>query len=257
MRVMLASAIVGAPALLSAQQESWDVRRLYATRDSLRVLLDRYEAAASSPAYSGRLRDQARGDAARIRARLEQGDFQVGDRIVLEVEEEEVLSDTFTVETGPDLRLPMAGVVALAGVLRSELQQHLRTHIGRFVRDPVLRARTLIRVSIVGEVTTPGFYVVATEGLITDALMLAGGPTRDAFIERMRIERESDAVWEGPALQTAITEGRTLDIMNIRAGDRIVIPRHSSGLGGAEGAVRVVSLILSIPLTIFAVTQIF
>src|SRR5690348_4047544 len=71
----------------------------------------------------------ARPEAALIRSRLESGDFQTGDRILVRVEGEPQLSDTFTVAPGPALELPQVGSLALSGVLRSELQSRLETHL--------------------------------------------------------------------------------------------------------------------------------
>lgn len=226
---------VHAPALLlllllsatpsAAQRTSdWDASRTLVSRQSLEDLLARFDQAAESQAYSEELRNRARYEASLIRTRLREGDFQIGDRIWLVVEGETQLSDTFTVEPGRVLTLPVIGTIELAGVLRSELESHLTEEIGRFIRDPVVHARSLIRVSMFGEVARPGFYVVPTEILLTDALMLAGGPTRQAKLTDIRVERGGERIWGGEPLQEGIIEGRTLDQLNLQAGDRIHIP---------------------------------
>src|SRR5438132_5082586 len=83
--------------------------------------------------------------------------FQVGDRILLHVEGDSTLSDTFTVVTGPALRLPAIGEISLAGVRRADLEAHLTRELGRYINSPVVQARALIRLSVLGEVTRPGF----------------------------------------------------------------------------------------------------
>ncbi len=87
--------------------------------------------------------------------------------------------------------------------------------------------------------------------------MAAGGPAANANIDAIRVERGDSRVWEGDRLQQAMIEGRTLDQLNVRAGDRIFIPEGGGGLGGAESALRSFALLLSIPATIFALTRIF
>src|SRR5207249_6695292 len=89
--------------------------------------------------------------------------FQAGDRILLHVEGDSALSDTFTVVAGPALRLPEIGEISLAGVPRANLEAHLTRELGRFIKDPVVQARALIRVSVLGEVTRPGYYAVPVE----------------------------------------------------------------------------------------------
>ena len=127
--------------------------------------------------------------------------FQVGDRILLHVEGDSALTDTFTVVAGPALRLPNIGEVSLAGVQRGDIEAHLTRELGRYINDPVVQARALIRVSVVGEVTRPGFYAVPIDLVLTDALMLAGGATKDARVDRLQILRGNSSLWNGNARQ--------------------------------------------------------
>src|SRR5213083_2326337 len=166
--------------------------------------------------------------------------FQAGDRILLRVEGDSALSDTFTVVAGPALRLPNVGEISLAGVRRGDLEAHLSRELGRYINDPVLQARALIRVSVAGEVTRPGYYAVPIDLVLADALMLAGGATQDARVERLSIQRGNSPIWSGNALQTAIARGATLDELGMRAGDRIQVP----GKGDAESTWRIVGIIV-------------
>src|SRR2546430_14391553 len=99
----------------------------------------------------------------RVAAQTPATAFQVGDRILLHVEGDSALTDTFTVVAGPALRLPDIGEISLAGVRRTDLEAHLTQQLSRYIKDPVVQARALIRVSVVGEVTRPGFYAVPVD----------------------------------------------------------------------------------------------
>ena len=245
------------PQRLTAQTTAnTNVTQAYRTRLDLGAEFDRLMLFATSPAYSEMLRERTRQEAELIQARLTLGDFQVGDRILLSVDNQPALSDTFLVDQGPVLTLATIGDVPLRGVLRSELRTHLTQYLGRFLRDPIVRARGLVRISITGAVGRPGFYTVPGEMILTDAIMAAGGPAGNAKIDEIRVERGDSRVWEGDRLQQAMIEGRTLDQLNVRAGDRIVVPQGAGGLGGAESALRAFTLLLSLPLTIFALTSI-
>jgi protein involved in polysaccharide export with SLBB domain len=221
--VLLGLWCVPAMALGQADAE-WDPERLPATRDSLQTLMVSFDAAARSPAYSQELRSRARFEASRIRSRLQEGDFRVGDQVTLSVRGQTELSNTFVVEPGPRLMLPEIGEIPLQGILRSELETHLATHLSRFIREPVVRTTSTIRITVVGEVSQPGFMVVESGMLLTDVLQNAGGPTRGADLGRIQIERGQERIWGGDPLQDAIIEGRTLDQLSVRAGDRIVVP---------------------------------
>lgn len=210
-------------------QRGWDPTGVQLTRAELQELLQRYEETANSSAYSGDVRAQARDEAALIRTRLEEGDLRVGDRIDLTVEGHTDLSTQFSVVAGRVLVLPAIGEVSVAGVLRSELQDHLTREIGKYIRDPVVRARSLIRLEVIGAVGAQGFYTIPSDILITDALMQAGGPAANADLEKIRIERNRQVIWSSDRLRRAMQEGRTLDQLSIRAGDGIIVPQQSGG----------------------------
>lgn len=200
---------------------------LLMTRAELESLLAGYGAAVNSRNVSSDERALAESEIALIEARLASGDFQIGDQVAVSVQGHEQLSGTFTVTStpgGPALRLPDLGDIPVGGVLRSEIEEHLRREIARYIRAPVIHAEATIRISILEGVERPGFYSVGAEDLLTDLLMLAGGPLRQARLDKIRIERGGEPIWRGEALQQAITQGRTLDQLSLRAGDRIIVP---------------------------------
>jgi polysaccharide biosynthesis/export protein len=183
-------------------------------------------------------------------AQVPEDQFRVGDRILLRVETDSQLSDTFTVSPGPALVLPVIGNVPLAGVPRAEVERYLAQWIGRFLRDPVVRAQALLRLSILGEVTRPGFYAVPADAVLADAMMAAGGPTKDARFAALRIEREGTRLWSGGTLQEAIARGQTLEQMGVQSGDRIIVPGRGAGFAPILG------ILLAIPTAIYAISQI-
>ncbi|PYP11794.1 MAG: hypothetical protein DMD59_01875 [Gemmatimonadetes bacterium] len=177
--------------------------------------------------------------------------FQVGDRILLHVEGDSALSDTFSVVAGPALRLPNIGEIPLAGVSRNDLEAHLTRELGRYIKDPVVQARALIRVSVVGEVSRPGFYAVPVDLVLPDALMLAGGATQAARVDQLSILRGNASLWSGSDLQAAIARGATLDELGVRAGDRIQVP----GRGDSESKWRIAGIIVTTMVAVVAVTH--
>ena len=268
--ITAAACLLAAATADATQVASAAARRLRATRGELETRLRRLDEIARSDTAGAELRVRVRTEAAAIRTRLTDGDFHVGDRIALAVEGEpestegvgptrrtieQQLSDTFTLEAGNVMTLPAIGAITLQGVLRSELEAHLTREIGRFIREPVLYARPLIRVSVQGGVTRPGFYSLPVDAVLSDALMAAGGPTQEARLAKLRIEREGKPIWGGPLLRQAIAEGRTLDEMDLRAGDQFQVP----GLRGrgAENTLRIIGLVLSIPVTVFTLSKVF
>jgi protein involved in polysaccharide export with SLBB domain len=193
------------------------------SRAELEQLFQQYQAAAESEGYSSSQRAEARRAAARIRLRLDQGDFQVGDRIALKVENEIEIPDTLVVEPGPSIVLQNMGTISLAGVLRSEIEPYLTEQIKRFIRDPVVHASSMIRLSIEGAVGAPGFYTFPSDMLLSEVIMAAGGPA-NARLDDIELMRGEETFAEGDEIQSALQEGMSLDRLNLRAGDRIVVP---------------------------------
>jgi hypothetical protein len=162
-----------------------------------------------------------RAEAAAIRARLRDGDFRVGDAIVLSVVNVPQFSDTFPVRAGRVLELPEVAPIPLSGVLRSELQPHLRRQIGRYVINPTVEAYTLVRVAVAGAVARPGFYEVRPDAPLSEAVMSAGGLSTDADAAKMSVRRAGQVVMSPSAVRSYVAMGATLDDLNIRPGDEL------------------------------------
>jgi protein involved in polysaccharide export with SLBB domain len=217
---LIAFLLAAAPAI--AQTPSQHSRNTQASREELTLLAAEAERQATS-ADAEELRVQKRLEATELRERLRDGDFQVGDRIVLSVRGDSALTDTFVVRAGRTISLPNISEISLAGVLRSELQSFLSKEIARYVRDPVVQTSSLIRLAVLGEVIRPGFYAVGSDVLVTDVIMLAGGPNGEADLRKVSVRRGSREVWTPDRIHAAITRGTTLDQLNLRAGDELVI----------------------------------
>jgi len=201
-----------------------DGRRAQATRAELEATLAGIEKVIASPGYSGRLRDGRRREADLIRDRLVEGDLQVGDQIELQVLGEEQFSGKYLVGAGRVLSLPAMPDISLRGVLRSEAQDYLTTHLARQVRDPRVLVLTNIRLTITGAVGNPGFYQVPADIMATDAIMVAaGGFAGTGDPNRTSIRRQGREIWSREAFQQAMIQGMTLDQLNLRAGDEITV----------------------------------
>lgn len=246
--------------------------RLTQTRADLELLLRRLVGMAQTHQYEqGVSPDFVSAETTYIQRRLGEGDFRVGDRILIAVEDpeppaavsapsvrqssEQLLSDTFTVGSAQELSLPQVGVVSLHGVLRSELEPRLTQEIARYIRDPVVHARPLVGLAVTGELTRPGYYSVPADAVIPAVLMAAGGTTHEAKMNSLKIQRNGKTIWQGDALRQAIAAGRTVDDLELRPGDAIVVPRGGS-LAGLYGPAQLVAVLLGIPVTIYTLTRI-
>jgi protein involved in polysaccharide export with SLBB domain len=119
------------------------------------------------------------------------------------------------------------------------------------MKNPVVHARVLVRLGVLGEVEHPGFYPVPSGAVVSDALMAAGGPTKDAKFSSARIERDGRGLYVGSAFQDAVSRGMTIDAMRLHTGDRIIVPRRHD----AESTIRIIGILAGVPLAILAIRQ--
>src|SRR5438105_8813500 len=179
-------------------------------------------------------------------------DFQLNDQILLEVEGDSQFTHAFTVGAGPALMLPVIGPIPLAGVRRAQVETYLTQQLKRYMKDPVVHAKVLVRLSVLGEVEHPGFYPVAADAPVSDALMAAGGPTKEAKFTGTRIDRIGRHGVGRRDLREAIARGATADGIGWRPGDRRARPRRHD----SESTFRILGILAGIPAAILIATRI-
>lgn len=166
--------------------------------------------------------------AAAIRQRLRDGDFRVGDRIVFIMTSDIPHKDTLVVHTGLVIDLPGKAVLPLAGVLRSELRQKVTAEVLKYVKAVDVEVIPLTRIGVLGEVLRPGFFALRSDLPITEAIMVAGGPTPSADLDRSIVKRASQAYRSAEETRQAVRNGLTLDQFGFNPGDELVIGRQPS-----------------------------
>ena len=159
-----------------------------------------------------------------IRRRLTEGDFRVGDLIVLRIEGQLTVNDTMTVLDGLRVSVPQFRQVALAGVLRSELELRLRTELTDVVRNATVTARPLMRLAVLGSVTRPGYLSVPSETTVDGLLMLAGGPLPTAAVNEMNLTRADTVLLKASTTRSAVTQGLTIGQLELTDGDALLVP---------------------------------
>lgn len=189
-----------------------------------------------------------------VQQRLAYGDFNVGSRVAIEVQGDTTYSDTFTVRTGRVLALPSLPPLSLEGVLRSESDSVISEFLGRFIRDPQVSVTPLMRVGILGGVMTPGYYDVPAQTLLSDAVMSAGGLGAFGDMKRTKVNRGNEEVLDSKAVSVAISNGATLDLLNLQSGDNINVGVQNPG--ATLNKVQIITAILAIPLMIVTISAI-
>jgi hypothetical protein len=183
------------------------------------------------------LNEHRDADAVVLQNRLREGDFQEGDRIILSIDTPRVLSsdnspftalggvDTAVVRAGKMLqftKVPKVPDLSLGGVLRSELGDTLTGYLSKYVRNPSVRATPLLRLAVMGAVAKPGWYLTPSDAVLSDVIMQAG-VVEKSNLSKTVVRRAGTMIWNSDRVRAALADGRSLDRLNLKAGDEIVV----------------------------------
>jgi protein involved in polysaccharide export with SLBB domain len=238
--------------VLPVQPPLTDSMRAGPSRTELEAMAAQADREAQS-ASDADVKAQKQAEAASLHDRLTNGDFHAGDRIALVVRGDSTLTDTVIVRGGRVIQLPNLPDISLQGVLHSELDGYLTKQLAKYLRNPEVRAQSLVQIAVLGPVGKPGFYNLPTDMTLTDAIMLAGGPGQQSDVNDTKVVRNNKEVYGSDAVQRAFTSGTTLDQMSLRAGDQIVV--GEKGKKDWLRILQVVSLAAGIAVSVWAISN--
>jgi len=113
-------------------------------------------------------------------------EFRLGPDDVIEVTvyQDKELDRTVPVRPDGKISLPLIGEMPASGKSATELQKEIAQRLKQFVADPtvtvVVKEVNSPKVSVLGEVKTPGMYKIKDRATLLDAIAMAGGLTEYA-----------------------------------------------------------------------------
>jgi polysaccharide export outer membrane protein len=157
--------------------------------------------------------------------------INAGDVLNISVWKEETLQQELRVLPDGTISFPLAGVIHVAGKNIKTIQTELTEKIAKYVNDPVVNITVKSVegnvVYILGQVKTPGHFIMLAQTDVMQALSLAGGLTPFAkansiLILRRNVKGSEEAIkFEYGELET----GDELDKNHLlKSGDVIVVP---------------------------------
>jgi polysaccharide export outer membrane protein len=161
--------------------------------------------------------------AARAQAQAEQITLRPGDLLRVAIWREGDLSGDFQVDEQGRVTLPLLGVRTVTNVPMAALRDSLMREYLKQLRNPSITITPLRRVNILGEVQHPGLYPVDPTVSLAGAVALAGGAGPEGDLTRISVLREGS-----PPMQR-LSVGASLDQLDVRSGDQIVVGRRSWG----------------------------
>jgi polysaccharide export outer membrane protein len=126
-------------------------------------------------------------------------EFRLGPEDVIEVFvwKEPDLSTTAVVRPDGKVSLPLIGELHTSGKTVVELQKEIFQKLAQYVAEPVVnvivKEVNSAKVSVLGEVKTPGMYKIKDRATLLDAIALAGGFTEYAKRNKVTVIRSVTA----------------------------------------------------------------
>ncbi|MDM1295926.1 polysaccharide biosynthesis/export family protein [Sphingobacterium sp. N143] len=104
------------------------------------------------------------------------------------------LRPTYTVDGEGNITLPMLGKVYVLGLTRLQAIEKIRTELSQYIKDPGVNMNfNNFRISVLGEVSKPGSFILPTErATVLEALGMAGDLTIRGKRENIMVIREID-----------------------------------------------------------------
>jgi polysaccharide export outer membrane protein len=165
-------------------------------------------------------------------AHAEPGVYTVnpGDILEISVWNEEALQKEVRVLPDGSISFPLAGNLSVAGKSIPQIQAVLKEKLAPLIADPVVhvsvKATEGNTVNVIGQVKSPGQFVMYQPMDVMQALSLAGGLTAFAKANDIIVIRKSDKGSEALKVRYGdLEDGDDLDKNHLlKSGDVIVVP---------------------------------
>ena len=133
------------------------------------------------------------------------------------------ISGDYYVQKDGSLLLPYLGKISMLNRNFDNIKQEIVVKYSSLYRNPEISILPLLKVNILGEVRTPGFYYVTGIEKVSDLIAKAGGMTPDADVDNIFITRNDQKIEING--QKVIENGSKIDDIGLQSGDGIYISR--------------------------------
>jgi len=159
------------------------------------------------------------------------GDYVIGpeDKLTIRVFEVKDLSfDDEQVDASGDIELPLIGKVMAAGMTTAQLEREIAQRLGeRYLQSPQVSVSVTEgasqKVTVEGEVKSPGVFPIKGRTTLMQAIAMAGGPDDEADLHKVAVVREESGVRRAATCDyEAILKGRAADPL-VEGNDVVVL----------------------------------
>jgi polysaccharide export outer membrane protein len=150
-----------------------------------------------------------------------------GDEVVIRAWGQIDIDFRTTVDRNGEIFVPKVGTINLSGLKYQQLNDFLKTVIGRVYKNFDLTSSLgqlrSIQIYVVGEVSRPGTYTLSSMSTLVSALFAAGGPSQSGSMRSAQLKRAGKLVADLD-LYSLIGKGDMSSDIRLLSGDVIFIP---------------------------------
>jgi len=121
------------------------------------------------------------------------------------------------------IQLPYIGLIRALDRDFTLIQEEIVAKYDSLYKDPELTVQPLYKISILGEVRTPGIYFVTGVEKLSDIIAMAGGETADANLNKIYFIRKEKKI--NINAKDMFEKGKRVRDLGLRSGDQIYVPR--------------------------------
>lgn len=164
------------------------------------------------------------------------GDYIIGkgDQLLITVWGYNEFTSTQTVKDNGAVTMPLIGDVEAAGLTKDEFIGNLQKRLAEYIQGDIKITVAVLssvgqRVTILGAITRPDNYPIATELNLLELVSMAGGALPDARLTRIKIFHKDKA--QPPSevdLESFIERSDIENMPKVRAGDIVFVPRQQN-----------------------------
>lgn len=154
-----------------------------------------------------------------------------GDTLMVSVWKEPELQRPVLIEPDGTFSFPLCGQIDAHDKTVGQLQQEISRHLAHYITDPVvtvsLQKISGNRVYVIGQVKTPGAFIVNPRVDVMQAISMAGGTTPFASLGNIKIIRRTATGGQEalPFNYNDVVHGNDLaQNITLEAGDVVVVP---------------------------------
>lgn len=146
------------------------------------------------------------------------------DAVEIEIWHQPTLSGKYFVDADTSLNIPLLGKLKINDIPADSLEKMLIDEFHKYYGDVFLTVAIYYQISIFGEVKSPGKYYLKSSENLTNLLAMAGGPTSNGHLGKIRIlnlgkERSLN-------LEKILKSGKKIDDLTLLPGDVVIVPRR-------------------------------